>query len=192
MAPELQRPALSLPISRAAEVAAAQSSQSRGRGAGTRQGGRAEKAGRGKGCARGDGDDHRELGREGRSIAAGAGSHQRSSEMRLWILPQSPATPCFPFAPFPLALPLVAVSGSTHAPLRMQFQQAASCAEPGGCRDTALRSRPTAPVHSHAVAGSIAAAPSCGLSACHSLPLSFSVKLRFCTCSSHICGVPYY
>lgn len=136
--------------------------------------GEQRKQGGGKGCARGDGDDHRELGREGRSIAAG----YRFPPEELQNEPVGLAPiPCrsmlTPFAPFPLALPPVTVPGSTHARLRMQFQQATACVESGGCRDTALLSRPVAPVRAHIATGSIAASPICRLLVCHPPPLSF-------------------
>lgn len=81
--------------------------------------------------------------------------------MRLWVLPQSPATPCFPLRALSFGSSSGVCAWSTQAPLRVQFQLAAACAEPGGCRDTALCTRPVAPVRSHIVAGSVAAAPRC-------------------------------
>lgn len=97
--------------------------------------------------------------------------------MNLWVLPQYPVTPCFPLRALSFGSSSGGCGGEYHAPLRMQFQQAAACVEPGGCRDTALLSRPVAPVRAHTAPGSIAASPRCRLSACQPPPLSFSVKL---------------
>lgn len=41
---------------------------------------------------------------KGGASQPGTGSHQRSSEMSLWVLPQYPATPCFPLRALSLRL----------------------------------------------------------------------------------------
>lgn len=114
---------------------------------------------------------------EGGAKQSGTGSHQRSSEMSLWVLPQYPVTPCFPLRALSFGSSSGGCGWEHHAGLRVQFQQAAACVEPGGCRDTALLSRPGAPVRAHMAPGSIAVSLRCRLSACQPRPLSFLVKL---------------
>lgn len=91
-----------------------------------------------------------------------------------------------PFAPFPLALPPVSVAENTHALPRLQFQQAAACAEQGGCRDRALSSQPVAPVRAHIAAGSIALAPSCRLSLSPSSTLLFGQAMILYMYQAHL------